>query len=68
MNIKEKITAEISKLNEEQLYYLEQVIKTINTEPGKVKKTLPRCAGISESNITNLSERDEELLWQKNQF
>ncbi len=68
MNIKEKITSEISQLNEEQLYYLEQVIKSMNTESTKVKKTLPRCAGISESNITNLSERDEELLWQNHQF
>jgi hypothetical protein len=64
MNIKEKITDELNNLNQEQLSQIYLSIKQLNKSELITKKPLPRCAGIAESGIGNLSEKDEELLWQ----
>ncbi len=65
MNIKEQIHREIEQLNEEQLQEIYPLIKNLNQSKISPKKHLPRCAGIGNSGLGNLSERDEELLWQK---
>ncbi|PHV64317.1 hypothetical protein [Cyanobacterium aponinum] len=65
MNIKEQINAEIEQLNDEQLQEIYQLAKKLKKSPISPKKHLPRCAGIGNSGLGNLSERDEELLWQK---
>ncbi len=65
MNIKEQINREIEELNDEQLQEIYLLVKTLNKSNISPKKHLPRCAGIGNSGLGNLSERDEELLWQK---
>lgn len=65
MNIKEQINAEIEQLNDEQLQEIYRLAKNLKKSQISPKKHLPRCAGIGNSGLGNLSERDEELLWQK---
>lgn len=65
MNIREKINVDLEKLNEEQLNEIHLIIQKFKELKTSRKKHLPRCAGIANSGIGNLSEKDEELLWQK---
>ena len=65
MNIKEKINIELEELNEEQLHKIHLLIQELDKSQTLSKQHLPRCAGIASSGIGNLSEKDEELLWQK---
>lgn len=62
MTTKEQIQAELNNLDEVQLNELYLVIK--NFTQSQPQKKMPRCAGIGESGMNNLSERDEELLWK----
>jgi hypothetical protein len=64
MTTKEKIQAELNNLDEAQLKELYLVIKNFSQTQSITRKKMPRCAGIGESKMGNLSERDEELLWK----
>jgi hypothetical protein len=64
MTTKEKIQAELNNLDESQLSDLYLVIKKFTQSQSIANKKIPRCAGIGESGMGNLSERDEELLWK----
>lgn len=58
MNIKKQINTEIQQLNDEQLQEIYQLVKSLNKSNILLKKHLPRCAGIGNSGVGNLSERE----------
>lgn len=57
MNIKEQINAEIEQLNYEQLQEIYRLAKNLNESNISSKKHLPRCAGIGNSGLGNLSDK-----------